>query len=213
MSILQYFGPHSGPTNKKREEMIVDKLDDCSDSDISPGVDSIDVVSDSGVADSHSESIFCSGTSKSSASKQSAQFNTDWLVGRSWLRHTAEVGMTSFLCVNTKQRSVNNDIWTASRPCKRIRLQSFIKHKQSAAHRNSVQQEAAAASRTGIASAVNPAVPTRGIEKAFSCLYFLAKKTIAHITNLEPLLDLFGFLRMNIKGLLVTAKTCNLHVR
>ena len=186
--------------------MIVDELDDCSDSNISPGVESIDDVGDRGVTDSHSESSFCSGTSKSSTSKQSTQFNTDWLVGRSWLRYTAEVGMTCFLCVKHKQRSFNNDIWTTSRPCQRIRLQSVMKHEQSAAHRNSVPREAAAALRTGIASAVNLAVPARGIEKAFSCLYFLAKKRIAHTTNFEPLLDLFGFLGMNIKGMLGTAK-------
>ena len=48
MSILQYFWTQIDPPNKKRKEKIVDELDDCSDSDISPGVESID-----GVPDSH----------------------------------------------------------------------------------------------------------------------------------------------------------------
>ena len=127
-------------------------------------------------------------------------------MGRYWLRYTAEVGITCFLCVKHKQHSFNNDIWTTSRPRKRICLQSIMKHEQSAAHRNSVLREAAAVSRTVITSAVNPAVPARGIEKAFSCLYFLAKKIIAYTTNFEPLLDLFRFLGMHIKGMLGTAK-------
>ena len=51
--ILRYFWTQIGPPNKKRKEKIVDELDDCSDSDISPGVESIDGVGDRGVPDSH----------------------------------------------------------------------------------------------------------------------------------------------------------------
>ena len=53
MSILHYFWTQIGPPNKKRKEKIVDELEDCSDSDISPGVESIDGVGDRGVPDSH----------------------------------------------------------------------------------------------------------------------------------------------------------------
>ena len=51
-----------------------------------------------------------------------------------------------------------------------------------------------------IASAVNPPVPSQGMEQAFSCLYFLCKQRIPHTTNYEPLLDLAGLLGIDIKA-------------
>ena len=51
-----------------------------------------------------------------------------------------------------------------------------------------------------IASAVNPPVPSQGMEQAFSCLYFLCKQRIQHTTNYEPLLDLAGLLGIDIRS-------------
>jgi hypothetical protein len=109
MSTLRYFG-QSGPPGKKRKEMTVEVLDDSDsgDSDISPAING----ACDRALDSHSESSFCSTNLRSSTSKQSTQFNTDWLVGRSSLRYT-EVGMTCVLCVKHKQCSFNNDVWTS----------------------------------------------------------------------------------------------------
>lgn len=41
-----------------------------------------------------------------------------------------------------------------------------------------VKMEAAALGSKNIAQAINPAVPARGMEQAFCCLYFLTKQRI-----------------------------------
>ena len=101
--------------------MLGDESDDSSDSDnFSPSGVS-DASQHPGSREADSEGSFRSGSSKSNTSKQSTQSNTDWLVGRSWLRYSEEEGMTCVLCVKHKQRSYNHDSWT-SQPCKRIRF-------------------------------------------------------------------------------------------
>ena len=44
------------------------------------------------------------------------------------------------------------------------------------------------------------------MEQAFSCLYFLCKRIIPHTTNYEPLLDLAGFLGIDIKSKISIAR-------
>ena len=42
--------------------------------------------------------------------------------------------------------------------------------------------------------------------KTFACLYFLCKNRIAHTTNFGPLLDLIGFLGVNLKSKISVGK-------
>ena len=49
-------------------------------------------------------------------------------------------------------------------------------------------------------------IPAHGIERAISCLYFLAKQRIAHTTNFEPLLELMPLMGVPIKSDLHVAK-------
>ena len=51
-----------------------------------------------------------------------------------------------------------------------------------------------------------PEAPARGMEQAFSCLYFLAKQRIPHTSNFEPLLDLLTILGVNVKTDIRVAK-------
>ena len=80
----------------------------------------------------------------------------------------------------------------------------MLKHEKSASHKESVAKEAPSSTRQ--IAAVNPPIPRRGIEMAFSCLYILAKQKIAHTTNFEPILDFCGFLGVEIKKMIRTAK-------
>lgn len=56
-----------------------------------------------------------------------------------------------------------------------------------------------------IASVVNPAVPTRGIEHFCCCLYSMTKR-IAHTPNYAPLLDLVGLLDVDVKANISVAR-------
>ena len=47
---------------------------------------------------------------------------------------------------------------------------------------------------------MNPGIPAKGIEQAFTNLYFLAKQRIAHTTNFEPLPHLLGLLALYVKS-------------
>ena len=49
----------------------------------------------------------------------------------------------------------------------------------------------------------------KGMEQAFSCLYFLTKQRIAHKTNYEPLLDLVCYLGIDIKGRISKARNAS----
>ena len=109
------------------------------------------------------------------------------------------------LCKKHNKRPFNRDIWN-KRPCTRIRLQSIIAHEHCAARKDSVNLEAILSAQGSIASAVNPPVPSQGMEQAFSCLYFLCKQRIPHTTNYEPLLDLAGLLGIDIKSKIYIAR-------
>ena len=69
-----------------------------------------------------------------------------------------------------------------------------------------MKMEKAAPQVQTLPSVVSPAVPTKGMEQAFSCLYFLTKQRIAHTTNYEPLLDLVGYLGIDIKARISKAR-------
>ena len=87
------------------------------------------------------------------------------------------------------------------------RLQSITSHEACSAHCDSVKLELAAATMTNISQAIQlPEVPVKGMEQAFSCLYFLAKQQIPHTSNFEPLLDLLGLLRLTVKSDMHAAK-------
>ena len=139
------------------------------------------------------------------SSKQSTTFRADWLVGRSWLRYDHDrKGMLCVLCQKYEKRPLNRNVWTTG-PCKRIRLASITRHEESAAHRHSLKCERTAA-RPSLSSTITPALPAKGMEQAFACLYFMAKQRIPHTTNYEPLLDLVGFLGININELISVAR-------
>ena len=109
------------------------------------------------------------------------------------------------LCRKYNKRPFNRDTWN-THPCNRLRLQSIISREQCAAHRDSVKLEAESSVYANIASAFNPPIPSRVIEQAFSCLYFLTRQRIAHTTNYEPLLDLVGLLGVDIKSKISIAR-------
>ncbi len=70
-----------------------------------------------------------------------------------------------------------------------------------------VKLELAAAETRDITDAIRlPEVPARGMEQAFSSLYFLVKQRIPHTTNYEPLLDFLGFLGIDVKADIHVAK-------
>jgi len=115
-------------------------------------------------------------------------------------------GMFCSLCKKYNKRPFNRDTWN-DKPCQRLRLQSIVGHESSAAHKDAVKLELAALAAVNILGALNPPVPAIGMEQAFSCLYFLAKRRIAHTTNYEPLLDLMGLLGINIKDKISIAKS------
>ena len=91
--------------------------------------------------------------------------------------------------------------------CRRFKLQSIVSHENSAAHRDSVKLELVATVTPDITEAVHLSeVPSRGMERAFSCLYFLAKQKIPHTTNFEPLLDFLELLGLDVKDDICVAK-------
>ena len=103
------------------------------------------------------------------------------------------------LCRRFNKRPFNNDIWN-TQACTRLQLQSVLTHERSVAHKDAVQLAAAAATTENVVAALNRPVSARGMEQAFYCLYFLAKRRIPHTTNYEPLLDLIGLLGLDIKS-------------
>ena len=109
------------------------------------------------------------------------------------------------LCRKYDKHSYGHDVWNKT-PCNRLRLQSITSHENSSAHRDAIRLELSAQSSRNIASVMNPVVPKKGIEKAFACLYLLAKQRIAHTTNFEPLLDLLELLGLKVKSEIQIAK-------
>ena len=103
------------------------------------------------------------------------------------------------LCRKYDKHSYGHDVWNKT-PCTRLRLQSITSHENSSAHTDAVRLELSVQSSQNIVSDMNPVVPKNGIEKAFACLYFLAKQRIAHTTNFEPLLDLLELHGLKVKS-------------
>ena len=90
--------------------------------------------------------------------------------------------------------------------CTRLRLQSILTHERSVAHKHAIQLAAAAGATENVVSPLNRPVPARGMEQAFYCLYFLAKRRIPHTTHYESLLDLIGLFGIDIKSKIGIAK-------
>ena len=109
------------------------------------------------------------------------------------------------LCRAYNKQPYFNDVWSKV-PCTRLRLQSILTHERSVAHKDAVQLAAAAAATENVVAALNRPVSVVGMEQAFYCLYFLAKRRIPHTTHYEPLLDLIGLLGINIKSKISIAK-------
>ena len=136
--------------------------------------------------------------------EQTGYCNMDWLVGRSHWLQCKEIGMFCLLCQMYDKRPFNHT-WNKV-PCSRLRLQSVTAHERSAAHMDIVRMEAAALGSKNVVQAINPALPARGMEQAFCCLYFLTKQRIAHTTNYGPLLDLVGLLGVDVKAKISVAR-------
>ena len=110
------------------------------------------------------------------------------------------------LCMKYNKQPFNCDTWNTT-PCTRYRLQSIISHDGCAAHCDSVKLEAETAATVNITEAIQlPEVPEKGMEQAFSCLYFLVKQRIPHTNNFELLLDLLGHLGITVKSNIQVAK-------
>ena len=140
--------------------------------------------------------------------KQASGFNHEWIKGgEHWLQYVSGKGMFCTVCRKYDKRPYNCATWNKE-PCTRYRLQSITAHETCAAHSDSLKLELAATTTPSISEAIVhlPEVPVKGIEKAFSCLYFLAKRRIPHTTNYEPFLDCLSFLAMNIKAEISLAK-------
>ena len=119
-----------------------------------------------------------SHSTSTSSLKQSRKFNAGWMKGRKqWLVYKPECS----LCQKYDQRPYNRDVWN-KQPCSRLRLQSIKRHESSASHKESLRMESAASQVQTLPSVVNPPLPARGMQQAFSCLYFLTKQHIAHTT-------------------------------
>ena len=194
MSILQYC------TNSERSE----------ESGSSPKRPRLDEDSDSSSED-ESSNLTAPETSSTDSSnrskrKQASKFCTDWSKGRQhWLKYVAGQGMFCTLCQkhNKTKRHVSHSTWTVT-PCTRLRLQSITAHEKCASHKNACKLEAE--KKNTIQSSVNPRIPAKPIEQAFTSLYFLAKQRIAHTTNFEPLLDLMGLLGLDVKSKIQVAR-------
>ena len=89
---------------------------------------------------------------------------------------------------------------------KYLRLESIKSHETCIAHKDTVRQLALAAQCETIAGIVQPEVCLSSMAKTFACLYFLCKNRIARTTNFEPLLDLVGFLGINLKSKISVGK-------
>ena len=165
-SLLHYLSKtgEQQPSPKRNKTTVVESEESESETETRPNTDN----SSASAVDAGSSSEF----STTSESKQSRAFKRDWLVGRGHWLDAQKNGMFCLLCKKHNKQPFNCDIWN-KRPCTRIRLQSIIVHEHCAAHKDSVKLEALLSAQGSIASAINPPVPSQGMEQAFSCLYFL----------------------------------------
>ena len=149
------------------------------------------------------ENSAAESSTHSGRQKQASTFSKDWLHGREhWLNFVHGKGMFCTLCQKYNKSPFSRGTWNTA-PCTRLRLQSITAHEHSATHKDSLKLES---DQITIQSALNPVVPSKGIEQAFLSLYFLAKQRISHTTNFEPLLDLLALLGLNVKSKIQIAK-------
>ncbi len=120
-----------------------------------------------------------------------------------WLELVQEPleGMVCLLCQkhnkNTTPRS-GKPVWSVE-PCTLFRLQSIHRHCSSNMHKDAVRQELdsqRSESDGGVAAAFQHVweAEEKAVSAAMSCVYFLAKEEIAHMTKYKPLLELLSFL-------------------
>lgn len=120
-----------------------------------------------------------------------------------WLKYIPGQGMICTLCQKHNKSPGTHTTWNTT-PCNRLRLQRITAHERCASHKYMCKLETE--KKTTIQSGINPQIPTKPIEQAFTCLYFLAKQRIAHTTNFEPLLNLMGLLGLDVKAKIQVAK-------
>ena len=120
-----------------------------------------------------------------------------------WLKYVEEPepGMFCLLCqkYNKVPRS-GNAFWTNT-PCTLIRSQSVQRHAKSSMHSEASQQEIErqlADIDGGVAGAFQRTweAEEKAICAAISCVYFLAREEIPHMTKYKPLLELVSHLGM-----------------
>ena len=120
-----------------------------------------------------------------------------------WLQHVTEPveEMKCLLCIqyNKVPRS-GKPVWTHE-PCTLFRLQSVRRHASSVMHNEAARQEIESQLANidgGIAQAFEHCweVEEKAVCAAISCVYFLAKEEIPHMTKYQPLLELIQHLGM-----------------
>ena len=90
------------------------------------------------------------------------------------------------------------DTWNLT-PSVRMRVETVIDHEKSVSHKQALKKETVATLCGNVMQRMAPPVCQDELVGAMSCLYFLCKNNIAHITNFEPLLDLTTHLGLYIK--------------
>lgn len=209
MSILEYFTrkDECQLPNSKRSRLNEADSDDDSSSATEGDIDEPELTShegDSSVLTAESSST--ESSTNRAKRKQASKFCSDWRKGREqWLKYLPGQGMFCVLCQKHNKSPFARGTWNTA-PCTRLRLQSISAHEACAAHKDALRLESEKLTTKTIQSAINPRIPAKGIEQAFTSLYFLAKQRIAHTTNFEPLLDLLGLLGLNVKSKIQIAK-------
>ena len=89
------------------------------------------------------------------------------------------------VCQKAEKRPFDRYTWNKI-PATHLRLESIKSYENCVAHKDAVRQLALVAQY-------------ETMPKTFACLYFLCKNRIAHTINFGPLLDLIGFLGVNLK--------------
>ena len=196
------------PPDPKRSRLEEADHFDSSDaeSDIDEPVPESTSHEDYGTTSTAAESSSRESSTTFARRKQASKFCNEWLKGREhWLKYLPHQGMFCTLCQKHNRNPVSHGTWNST-PCNRLRLQSITAHEGCAAHKHALKLESETLTTRTIQSALNPRIPAKGIEQAFTSLYFLAKQRIPHTTNFEPLLDLLGLLGVNVKSRIQIAK-------
>ena len=119
--------------------------------------------------------------------KQASKFCNEWLKGREhWLKYLPDQGMFCALCQKHNKSQLSRGTWNST-PCTRLRLQSIAAHEGCAAHKHALKLESETLTTRRIQSALNPRIPAKGIEQAFTSLYFWLSREFHTL----PILNLF----------------------